>query len=109
MGDSPEVARFFHGKDIGRIHRKLKMTLEMLADNADGKPGLDLYLDMLGAIHARMDIRAEHLTLWRRALLATAAECDPELDAPTRRAWARVIDDLIAKLGARGSGSPHGC
>jgi hemoglobin-like flavoprotein len=98
MGESPEIRAFFHHKDIGDIHRKLKMTLEMLADSAEGQPGLSLYLEMLGRTHARLAIRPEHFARWREALVTTAAECDPELDAATRCAWGRIIDDLIAQL-----------
>ena len=105
MGDSDDIRNIFRGKDTDRIHRKLKTSLEMLADNAEGQPGLTMYLDMLGSTHRRLQIRPEHFARWREALITTAAEADPQWDTRIRAAWERVIDDMIAKLGADGNGS----
>jgi hemoglobin-like flavoprotein len=98
--DSGDIARIFRGKDMTRIHRKLRTTLEMLAGSADEQPGLGMYLDLLGRMHERLAIRPEHFDRWRASLIATAAESDPDFDPETRRAWEGVIDGLIAKMGA---------
>lgn len=109
MDDSPEIAAYFRNKDTAGIHRKLRTTLEMLAENARHQPGLELYLEMLGRTHRKFHVRPEHFALWREALLATVVECDPQLDRATRLAWEAVMDDLIAKLGIPmdGFGKPH--
>jgi hypothetical protein len=98
MGSSEEIAAFFHGRDIGRIERKLRMTLEMACDNLDGQPGLDMYLELLGRTHAAMHISLPLLRGWRDALIGTAAECDLAFDADARAAWEAVLDDLIGKM-----------
>jgi hypothetical protein len=98
MGSSEQVGAFFRGRDMGRIERKLRMTLEMVCDNADGQPGLDMYLELLGRTHAAMRISLPLLRLWREALIGTAAECDPAFDAEARAAWEAVLDDLIGKM-----------
>lgn len=99
VGSSEEIAAVFRNKDMARIQRKLAMTLEMVDDHAAGEPGLDMYLQMLGGIHARMHIPPGGFRLWRDALIETAAESDPELDAGSRASWEAVIDDLIEKMG----------
>ncbi len=98
MADSDEIGRIFEGRDMAKIERKLKTTLEMLTESADNKPGLDMYLEMLGRIHERLQISEAMFTQWRNALIETAAECDPQFDGSTREAWNTVVGDMIAKL-----------
>jgi len=99
IGGSEDMAAIFRNKDMDRIKEKLQMTLEMLCDSAEDKPGLGMYLDLLGKIHQGMRISPRHFTLWRDALTATAAECDPQFDPVARAAWDAVIEDIIAKMG----------
>lgn len=98
---SPEVAAVFQGKDMVRIQRKLKMTLEMVSDSASGQPGLEMYLSMLGKTHVRLKISPEMFHSWRKALLETVARCDPKYSDAIARAWAQVIDDVIDKMQAK--------
>ena len=98
MRSSEEISRIFQGRDMARIEKKLKTTLEMVTENADGQPGLTMYLEMLGRIHDRLQISQAMFDRWRVALIDTAAECDPEFDDATRTAWETVIGDIIAKL-----------
>lgn len=98
MDTSAEIAAYFSGRDMKRIERKLRMTLDMVCDNADGQPGLGMYLELLGRTHGAMHISLPFLLIWREALIGTAAECDPEFDGDTRAAWEAVLDDLIAKM-----------
>lgn len=98
VADSPEIAAIFHDRDMERIHKKLKTTLEMVADNAADKPGLGMYLEMLGRIHERLNIHPVMFTQWRSALIQTAEDCDPEFNESIRQAWCAVIDDLMAKM-----------
>ena len=93
------MAAIFRNKDMERIKKKLRMTLEMLCDSVEEKPGLVMYLDLLGKIHQGMRISPRHFALWRDALTATAAECDPEFGSVSRAAWDAVIEDIIAKMG----------
>jgi len=98
MASSPELAILMRNKDAGHVQRKLKMTLEMLSDYADGQPGVAMYIEMLACIHARHHVHSKHFEHWHRALIDTIVECDPKLDPATRQAWERVIEDLIAKI-----------
>ena len=99
IAGSPETARLFQERDMSRIQSKLKMTLDMVNDNAGAQAGLGMYLELLGRIHVGMNITQAQLHAWREAALATAAECDPQFDAATRAAWEGVLDDLVAKMG----------
>jgi len=105
IGSSDEIAAIFKGRDVLYIQQKLKTTLEMVANNADGDPGLDRYLEMLGRIHARLYISPNMFEHWRDALIKTAAESDPAFDEATERAWRRIIEPVVAKISAaQGSG-----
>lgn len=105
IAGSPETASLFQGRDLSRIQSKLKMTLDMVNDNAGAQAGLGMYLELLGRIHVGMNITEAQLHAWREAALATAAESDPQFDAATRAAWEGVLDDLVAKMGF---GQPDG-
>ena len=95
IDSSEEIGRIFVNKDIGQLQKKLQMTLEMVADAAEGKPGLSMYLEMLGKVHQRLHIEPAHFQLWKRALLETVAQRDPDFDAIVLEAWNRVIDEVI--------------
>ena len=97
-GNSVDVPERYHNKDIPRINNKLKITLEMLSDNSGGEPGLGMYLELLGKVHACMHISTEHFTLWRKALIATAAECDPDFYSETQASGEGVSNELIAGM-----------
>ena len=95
---SDEIAAVFRDRDIASIQRKLKMTLDMVAEDADGAPGVDMYLQMLGRIHSRLNITPEMFVLWREALIGTVAGFDPAYNNEVEQAWRQVIDRVIAKL-----------
>jgi hemoglobin-like flavoprotein len=80
---------------MASIIAKLRVTLGMVADAAECKPGLEMYLEMLGNIHRRLDVEPRFFTLWREALLATLAEQDPEFNAEIRGSWERIIERVI--------------
>lgn len=101
IASSDEIAGIFAHRDIVHIQQKLKMTLEMVADDADGEPGVDMYLRTLGNLHARLNVTSEMFGRWRDSLIRTVAEFDPLFDDAVERAWAQVIDRVIAKIGAR--------
>ncbi len=50
-----------------RIQSKLKMTLAMVDDNAGAQAGLDMYLELLGHIHAGLHINSDQFSAWRDA------------------------------------------
>jgi hemoglobin-like flavoprotein len=99
LAGSRETAILFQNRDMGRLQAKLRMTLDMVDENAADHPGLGMYLEMLGHMHEGLHISEDQIAAWREAALATAAECDPQFDATTRAAWEQVLDDLIAKMG----------
>ena len=99
MNSSDEIATLFQHKDMSRIQKKLKMTLETVTENADGQPGLGMYLELLGRIHQRLKITPEQFGMWRNALIETAADCDPQFDPALREVWEQAIDAVIKKMG----------
>jgi len=98
MESSDEIAAMFQDRDVERIQKKLKMTLETVHEHAEGQPGLGMYLEMLGRIHQRLKITPAQFDLWRDALIATASECDEAFDQDVRNAWKWAIDDVIDKI-----------
>lgn len=98
VGQSDEVAAFFHNRDMPQIKQKLLTTLEMLADTTEGQPGLGMYMEMLGKIHRRLNVEPRFFAGWRKALVETVAECDSEFSEETRLAWERAIDHVIERM-----------
>ena len=102
---SPEIARVFEKTDMERLKRKLKSTLHIVTLAVDQAPGAELYLEYLGKVHGRLDIRPEFYALWLESLVQTARECDlrfsPELDG----VWRRVVGYAIAAMGPAGPGN----
>ena len=100
MADSPETQALFEGRDMARIQKKLRMTLQMVTDTSNGLPGLDMYMGLLGRIHTRLNISQNQFEQWRKALIDTAEECDPQFTVKTRQAWEMSIDKVIGKMQA---------
>jgi hemoglobin-like flavoprotein len=98
MDSSEEIADMFKDRDMGRIQKKLKMTLQTVSEHTEGQPGLAMYLELLGRIHQRLDISPEQFTLWRNALIETAEDCDELFTPKLREAWERAIDAVIAQM-----------
>lgn len=99
MAKSDRLQDIFHDQDMARIKRKLKNTLEMVAEFSADEPGLGMYLELLGKTHDRMHIDHHFFVLWRDALIETAAQCDPEFDGTTEQAWETVLDGVITQMG----------
>jgi hemoglobin-like flavoprotein len=95
---SEQIHALFEGRDLESIICKLRMTLRMVAEAAEGRPGLELYLEMLGELHRRLQVEARFFQHWRAALLATVARHDPRYDAQIEAVWQRVIDQVIASM-----------
>lgn len=96
--NNSDVAKFFHGRNMERIKRKLMTTLELVGDNADNVPGTDMYLEMLGRIHERSNVTPAHLQYWKAALIDTVAECDPSFNDAINLAWQSVLDSMMIKM-----------
>ncbi|MGD8590943.1 MAG: globin [Chromatiales bacterium] len=105
--ESKEIDSFFHDRELASIIDKLRMTLMMVAEAAEGRPGLEMYLEMLGGIHRRLQVEPRFFRHWRVALLATVARYDPQYDALIESAWQRVIDHVIACMRQHESAGPE--
>ncbi len=95
FGTSEEIGKFFLSRDVSSIIAKLRVTLGMVAEAAEGKPGLTMYLEMLGGIHRRLDVDPHLFRLWRDSLIETVAESDAEFDDEVKAAWERTLDQVI--------------
>jgi hemoglobin-like flavoprotein len=96
FSESEQIGAFFHDRDLDSVISKLRLTLTMVAEAAAGRPGLEMYLEMLGNIHRRLQVEPRYFRQWRTALLATVVRYDPQYDARIDRAWQRVVDHVIA-------------
>ncbi len=95
FGESEEISAFFRNRDIPSIIAKLRVTLGMVAEVAEGKPGLEMYLEMLGRIHRRLEVEPRFFSLWREALIQTVSEHDQQFNDEIRGSWERIIDRVI--------------
>jgi truncated hemoglobin YjbI len=91
MASSPAIAAIFAGRDMARLKRKLGASLHVMTLAIDGSPGADMYLEYLARVHGRFEITAAMYDGWLDALVATAAECDPQFDAALRAQWYEVV------------------
>jgi hemoglobin-like flavoprotein len=98
MNQSKEIAGFFQHRDMSQLKKKLRETLQMVSESAEGRPGITLYLEMLGRIHDRLHVGREHFDMWQTALLETVAEYDEAFDERTRTAWHRIIGQMISQM-----------
>ena len=98
MGQSEEIAGFFHHRNMPQLKKKLQETLQMVSESAEGRPGISLYLEMLGRIHSRLHVDRKHFDMWRAALLETVADYDECYDERTRQAWDHVIGLAMAQM-----------
>lgn len=98
MAQSEEIARIFHARDMDQLKGKLKETLQMIEDALVGKPGVVLYLEMLGRIHTRLKVDQRHFEMWKEALLATIERYDDEYDAEVKIAWQEAIEMVVSLM-----------
>ena len=92
---SEEIAEVFRSKDMAHIKEKLRSTLEMVAQAADGEPGLEMYMEMMGRTHKRLRIERRHFEMWQAALLDTVASYDEAFSDRIGAAWSQVIGHVI--------------
>lgn len=98
INQSEEINEFFKNRDMRHLKKKLRETLFMLAETAEGRPGLRLYIEMLGRIHKRLHVQRRHFTMWEEALLEAVRIYDYEFDDRVLAAWLYVIDDVIETM-----------
>ena len=98
LRQSDEIASIFRHRDMDQLKRKLRGTLEMVALTAEGKPGLALYLEMLGRIHQRLNVTPRHFEMWKVALLDTVTVYDPEFNEQVGAAWSQIIGTVIDRV-----------
>jgi hemoglobin-like flavoprotein len=98
INQSDEIGDFFKNRDMRQLKKKLRETLFMLAETAEGRPGLRLYVQMLGRIHKRLNVQRRHFRMWEEALLEAVRIHDSEYDDRVLAAWLYVIDDVIEMM-----------
>jgi hemoglobin-like flavoprotein len=98
IGQSDEIEDFFKHRDMRQLKRKLRETLFLLAETAEGRPGLRLYIQMLGRIHKRLNVQRRHFRMWEEALLEAVKIHDADYDDEVLAAWLYVIDDVIEMM-----------
>ncbi|MEW7975102.1 MAG: globin domain-containing protein [Candidatus Thiodiazotropha endolucinida] len=98
ISQSDEISRFFKNRDMAQLKKKLRETLFMLAETAEGRPGLTLYIEMLGRIHKRLNVQRKHFKMWEEALLEAVKIYDDKYDDEVLAAWLYVIDEVIETM-----------
>jgi hemoglobin-like flavoprotein len=106
MDSSPTVAAVFAGKDMEQLKRKLRSSLHVMTLAVDGAPGADMYLDYLGKVHTRLDIAPRMYDAWLDALVATAAECDPQFTQELDAVWRAVVGAGVRMIKDAGIDAP---
>ncbi|MBT2970280.1 MAG: globin [Candidatus Thiodiazotropha sp. (ex Ctena orbiculata)] len=98
VAQSDEIGEFFKNRDMKQLKKKLRETLFMLAETAEGRPGLTLYIEMLGRVHLRLKVKRKHFVMWEEALLEAVKRYDKEFDDKVLAAWLEVIDNVIETM-----------
>jgi hemoglobin-like flavoprotein len=98
IAQSDEIAEIFQARAMDQLKRKLRETLQMVEDALLGKPGVVLYLEMLGRVHTRLRIDQHHFEMWKEALLATIEYYDDEYDAQVKSAWEAAVEIVISLM-----------
>jgi hemoglobin-like flavoprotein len=98
MRQSDEIAAIFQHRDMTQLKKKLRNTLEMVAQTVDSQPGIDMYLEMLGRTHQRLNIERRHFEMWKLALLDTVAVYDEAYSNRIGAAWSQVIGQVIDRI-----------
>ena len=106
MSISEEIAAVFHDRDMERIKRKLRLTLNIITMLVDDEPGMDWYLGSIADIHAQLEIPPVFFDLWKDSLVETVAESDPGFDEGVRSAWDAVLAQAIEAMKVPPSAPP---
>jgi hemoglobin-like flavoprotein len=101
MNQSDEIPAIFQHRDMALLKKKLRNTLEMVAQAVDSQPGIGLYMEMLGRTHQRLNIQRRHFDMWKVALLDTVAVYDEAYSSRIGAAWSQVIGQVIDKIFSR--------
>jgi hemoglobin-like flavoprotein len=95
ISQSEELSDIFRHRDMAQLKEKLRSTLEMVAQTAEGEPGIDMYMEMLGRTHQRLRVERRHFDMWQAALLDTVAIFDEAYSDRIGAAWSQVIGSVI--------------
>ncbi|MCU7904621.1 MAG: globin [Candidatus Thiodiazotropha sp. (ex Epidulcina cf. delphinae)] len=98
IDQSEEITALFRNRDMPQLKRKLRNTLQMLVETVEGKPGLELYIEMLGRVHRRLNIQRRHFTMWEDALLEAVRVYDEEYSKQVLAAWLLVIGMVAERM-----------
>jgi hemoglobin-like flavoprotein len=98
MRQSDEIAAIFQHRDISLLKKKLRNTLEIVAQTVESQPGIGMYMEMLGRTHQRLSIERRHFDMWKLALLDTVAVYDEAYSERVGAAWSRVIGQVIDQI-----------
>lgn len=98
INQSDEIYDIFKNRDIKQLKKKLQETLFMLVEAAEERPGLKLYIEMLGRVHKRLNVQRRHFTMWEEALLDAVRLYDDKFDDKVLAAWLDVIDNIIEMM-----------
>ena len=100
MASSPEVRNKFRGTDLTTQYRVLRRSLELCPAAAAGDQASLGELTTRARTHdrAHLDIRPALYDLWRQALLATAADSDPEWDEETEDVWREALEFALGLM-----------
>jgi hemoglobin-like flavoprotein len=95
MAQSEEIAQIFNTRDMDLLKHKLQETLQMVDSAVEGKPGIVIYLEMLGRIHQRLKVDQRHFEMWQDALMHTVKHYDDEFDPQVQAAWEDAIQMVL--------------
>ncbi len=94
----PEIQQLFEHTGMDALKRKLGSTLRICVNSAEEEGGGKLYLEHLGRVHHRLDIKPEQYDTWLQSLLISVKRCDPEFDQKIETAWRNVMSRSIEVL-----------
>ena len=93
---SPEVADLFAKTDMNRLNNMMQSSLYRIIAASESNWESDQDLVEIAESHKNMNIKSEFYKYWELSLLATVAECDPEYNEQTRKAWKDILSRGIS-------------
>lgn len=96
LAADPEIAKYFANTDMTTQQQMLRQSLSYCLMRAEGSDFARLAVDRVRDSHsqARLNIPPRLYKVWKTALLAALAECDPKFDDRLAADWEEILTEL---------------
>lgn len=89
---SDEIAELFKNTDLEHQMEMMQQSLDAIISVSEANWESDQFIANTAATHKARNIRPEFYKFWEISLLAAVAECDPDYNEETRKAWKHLLN-----------------